>query len=226
MSSNTWSIYARQTCRCNWMSLLLLCFAMDSLQWHLHTFESSSYEISDDDSDWDTSSKHSYQSHLDLRSHHCCDSTDSSGPPQTALDSFLDSVLPPEDWPCDSHYLGRLNPYDSDSIAESEGSNLEEYDNEELLILNTPEALYKLYHKNKLQSHIATDRTSMSWLRSMVSDRRSLENWSLGRRTLPIFQQSLREQEARSYSQKTSCNCQWEIGYRDDLASFPSIRNW
>jgi hypothetical protein len=130
---------------------------MESLQWHLHTFESSSYEISDDDSDWDTSSKHSYQSHLDLRSHHCRDSTDSSGPPQTALDSFLNSVLPPEDRTCDPHYLGRLNPYDSDSIAESESSNLdEEYNDDELLILNTPEALYTLYHKNKLQSRIGS----------------------------------------------------------------------
>ncbi|KAG0701125.1 hypothetical protein DFH29DRAFT_1000528 [Suillus ampliporus] len=134
---------------------------MDSLQWHLQTFRSSSFEISDDDSDWDldsASSKDSYQTDSDFRSHRhsgSIDSTESSGPSQTPLDAFLDSELPPEDrWTGPAHLLiGLLNPYNSDTTPESPESE-SEFDDEDLLILNTPEALYQLFLKDKLQVQI------------------------------------------------------------------------
>jgi len=90
----------------------------------------------------DSLSEDSYQTDLDFRSYRC---PDSSGPSQTPLDAFLDSVLPPEDrWtgPIDPHLIGRLNPYDSDSTTPESPDSESEFDDEELLILNTPEALH------------------------------------------------------------------------------------
>ncbi|KAG1738230.1 hypothetical protein EDB19DRAFT_1983776 [Suillus lakei] len=130
---------------------------MDSLQWHMHTFASSSY---DNDSDWDSdTSSNSYQMDLDLRSHHHCpsiDSTNSSGPLHP-LDAFLELAVAPEDLP-DPYKLART-PDDSTSIwsddPQSPRSDPEsEYDDEELLILNTPDALYQLFLKEKLQVRI------------------------------------------------------------------------
>ncbi|KAG1731301.1 hypothetical protein EDB19DRAFT_1912601 [Suillus lakei] len=43
-------------------SLPYIIILMDSLQWHMHTFASSGYDISDNDSDWDLdTSSNSYQ---------------------------------------------------------------------------------------------------------------------------------------------------------------------
>ncbi|KAG0691560.1 hypothetical protein DFH29DRAFT_884169, partial [Suillus ampliporus] len=145
---------------------------MDSLQWHAHTFGPSSYDTSDSDSSWDSDSTHSdsYETDLDLRSrnHSSIDSIDLSGPLHP-LDAFLESAVTPEDLP-DPYKLART-PDDSASIwlddLKSPCSDPEsEYDEEELLILNTPGALYQLFLKEKLQVRINSSKR----LRRVVSD--------------------------------------------------------
>ncbi|KAG1784491.1 uncharacterized protein HD556DRAFT_1451724 [Suillus plorans] len=132
---------------------------MDALQWHAHTFDSSSL----DDSDWDSdTTNNSYQSDLDFRSHlhrsPSIDSTDSSGPAQYWLDAFLESAVAPEDLP-DAYELA-MTPEDFiSSDPESESLDPEtEYDDEELLILNSPDALYQLFLKDKLQVRISASK--------------------------------------------------------------------
>lgn len=135
-------------------------FPMKSFQWHAHTFTPSSYEISDDDCslDFDSTQSDSYETDLDFRSqnHSSIDSIELSGPLHP-LDAFLESAVAPEDLP-DSYELARI-PDDSASIwsddPQSPRSDPEtEYDNDELLILNSPDALYRLFLKEKLQVRI------------------------------------------------------------------------
>jgi hypothetical protein len=132
-------------------------FPMESFQWHVHTFTPSSYEILDDDCSSDFNSMHSnsYEMDLDFRlqNHSSIDSIELSGPLHP-LDAFLESVVAPEDLP-GSYELARI-PDDSASIWSYNPQSLRsdpetEYDNDELLILNSPNALYRLFLKEKLQ---------------------------------------------------------------------------
>ncbi|KAG1797478.1 uncharacterized protein HD556DRAFT_1441037 [Suillus plorans] len=130
---------------------------MDALQWHAHTFDSSSL----DDSDWDSDTTNdSYQSDLDFRSHlhrsPSIDSTDSSGPAQYWLDAFLELAVAPEDLP-DAYELA-MTPEDFISSDPESESSKTEYDDEELLILNSPDALYQLFLKDKLQVQISASK--------------------------------------------------------------------
>ncbi|KAG1841139.1 hypothetical protein DFJ58DRAFT_732592 [Suillus subalutaceus] len=138
------------------LTLFSINSTMGSLQWHMHTFGSSD-DVSDDCSDWDSdTSSSSRQTNLDLRRSRrsvSIDSTDSFGPVYP-LDAFLESVVAPEDLP-DAYELA-ITPDDfvcSDS-DDPESEPEMEYDNDELLILNTPDALYQLYRKDKLQVRI------------------------------------------------------------------------
>ncbi|KAG1718200.1 hypothetical protein EDD22DRAFT_855598 [Suillus occidentalis] len=128
---------------------------MIRLEWHAHSFGSSSFDDSDSDND-------SYQTDLDFRSHlhryPSNESSDSSGQAQYHLDAFLESVVAREDLP-DAYELS-VTPDDfvpSDPESESLDQHTE-YDDEELLILNTPDALYQLFLNDKLQVWISTSK--------------------------------------------------------------------
>jgi len=135
---------------------------MGSLQWHMHTFRSSDCDVSDDCSDWDSDmSSSSCHTDLDLQYlSHCSgsiDSTDSFGPVHP-LDAFLESAVAPEDLP-DTYELA-ITPDDfvSSDSDDPESALETEYNNDELLLLNTPDALYQLFCKGKLQVRINSSK--------------------------------------------------------------------
>ncbi|KAG1782210.1 hypothetical protein EV702DRAFT_1240022 [Suillus placidus] len=86
------------------------------------------------------------------------ESSDSSGQAQYPLDAFLELAIAPEDLP--SAYELAITPDDfipSDPESESSDQHTE-YDDKELLILNTPEALHQLFLNDKLQVRISASK--------------------------------------------------------------------
>ncbi|KAG1818551.1 uncharacterized protein BJ212DRAFT_98449 [Suillus subaureus] len=136
---------------------------MGSLQWHMHTFGSSDYDVSDGCSDWDSdTSSSSRQMHLDLQCSHCSvsiDSTDSFGPVYP-LDAFLESTVALEDLPDAYELAVTLDDFVCSDSDDLEPEPETEYNDEKLLILNTPNALYQLFHKDKLQVRVAASLPS------------------------------------------------------------------
>ncbi|KAG1751967.1 hypothetical protein EDD22DRAFT_850668 [Suillus occidentalis] len=143
---------------------------MIGLEWHAHSFGSSSFDDSDSDND-------SYQTDLDFRSHlhryPSNESSDSSGQAQYHLDAFLESVVAREDLP-DAYELS-VTPDDfvpSDPESESSDQHTE-YDDEELLILKYTRCALSTFSQRQTTSpdqHIKAVGTFMSGLCTVVSD--------------------------------------------------------